>query len=275
MNRRIGKRKRRVTNQEPKASPSANKPAGHEQENSEQPGKKPSASGAEIHTPKTHAKCCKPGDQEKHWLDYATGLFAFLAAVGGLVAGIAGGYQGWVSRDAEIIANRAVLVSNSWSAVTYNDISSKQREWQLTPVIENTGNTPTENLRYISSMGICVNGTPPKEATDRQLDWRRKTDGGFIRNIIGPKSNIATQFLNITNSTFNCPWTGDAVGLVKYSDIFGNPHLLEFCTLIRLPNIDFQSYPTGQTIRIQGFACPYHNCSDNECGSDWKERAMN
>jgi hypothetical protein len=60
-----------------------------------------------------------------------------------------------------------------------------------------------------------------------------------------------------------------AVGIIRYYDIFGEPHLTEFFT-----PIDGDNFPIGQPLRIRGNQCPTHNCEDDECSADWKDRAI-
>src|SRR5262249_43357945 len=64
-----------------------------------------------------------------------------------------------------------------------------------------------------------------------------------------------------------------AMGIIKYADIFGDLHLVEFCHRAQFGPIDWEGTPTGQPLRIRGIACDTHNCEDNECGADWQARA--
>ena len=67
------------------------------------------SSSGEPHQPES-AKCCnKAKGEKKHWLEYATGGFAFVAAIGELTAAGFSGYQGWVARDAEKTQLRAYV----------------------------------------------------------------------------------------------------------------------------------------------------------------------
>jgi hypothetical protein len=270
MNNKLGKRKRRMTSQDPKAAGETDKPSNQEQNNSTEPCPEASSARREIHAPKACTKSCK---NEKHWLDYATGMFAFVAAFGGAIAGGAAAYQGWVARHSEIVSNRAFIVANSVRFITYIDPSTDPRWWQIAPVIENTGNTPTKNLRFVAGMGICAAGMPSKAAIENMLGGRDPPKDHFAKNVIGPKAAIIGSSFNMANSQITCPWTAVAVGIVKFEDVFDNPHITEFCSLIRAPNIDFKNFPTGQPISVQGISCNDHNCSDEECGPDWEKRA--
>src|SRR5262249_17596050 len=63
------------------------------------------------------------------------------------------------------------------------------------------------------------------------------------------------------------------MGIIKYADIFGDLHLVEFCHRAQFGPIDWEGVPVGQPLRIRGIACEMHNCEDNECGPDWHARA--
>ena len=63
------------------------------------------------------------------------------------------------------------------------------------------------------------------------------------------------------------------MGIIKYADIFGDLHLVEFCHRAQFGAIDWEGAPAGQPLRIRGLACEAHNCEDNECGADWRARA--
>jgi hypothetical protein len=212
-------------------------------------------------------------NSEAHKEHWSVRFLAFVAAIGGFVAAIFAGAQWWIAWDTEIVANQAIIVSNSFRLVTLSDASEKPRRWLMSPLIENTGNTPTRNLRYKIAIGLCSGDDPTKDSLDKRLQWRGAPESAFVRNIIGPKTEIAGSNIIIANNTFNCRWDANAIGLVKFRDFFNYLHLVEFCTLIHLPPVDFQNYPIGQPIKAQGQACAYHNCTDEECGTDWRERA--
>jgi hypothetical protein len=211
--------------------------------------------------------------QRRHWLDYLTAAFAFVAALGGLVAGIAGGYQGWVARDAEKTSNRAIVISTDLAFISYEEPTDPKRTWQVAPVVENVGNTPTKALRYLTRLGIC-GPIPTKTISDQALPWVNTPDDQYVLRLIGPKSSINGATIHATNVTINCPSAIIAYGLIKYYDVFDNPHITEFCNFINSIE-DFSAYPAGRSIRVQAKACRDHNCSDEECGADWRDRARN
>jgi len=157
------------------------------------------------------------------------------------------------------MSNAIQLISNSQPA----DIG---RSWSASALIENTGETPTRNLRQHTRLAI---GGDPEAAiawTDKKLE--------FVHNIIGPKSAGAGGIFTTTDmQQLRDKSLLTAAGIVKYEDIFGRPHITEFCYHARVPAVDFAHFPIGQPIRVYTALCERHNCADDECGTDWEQRA--
>jgi hypothetical protein len=101
MNRRTGKRKRRMADQEPQPTKHTSNPADEKQQGTGNPSSESARPRSEKHAPESAAKNSKPNAGNKHWLEYLTAGLAFIAAIGGIAAAVAGGYQGWVARNAE------------------------------------------------------------------------------------------------------------------------------------------------------------------------------
>jgi hypothetical protein len=183
-----------------------------------------------------------------------------------------------VARNAAIVANRAIVLSNTVQFITYgakvDDPDGKGNvnpRWIVTPVIENIGNTPTRNMRYSSD--FAMGGGMTAETFERQSPYSES----FSPASIGPKGSITTvEFRAGPNLLIQIQQRNaflGADGVIKYQDIFGGHHLTEFCYTAQVPPIDFKNYPVGQAIRTQSILCERHNCADDECGPDWEERA--
>lgn len=97
------------------------------------------ASGGEKHHPYA---CCNTTDtkQEKHWLEYATGVFAFVAAIGGILAAVFSGVQAWISNDSE---KRQLRPYVNISTGALNNPPGTPIEWRIPIIIENNGATQT------------------------------------------------------------------------------------------------------------------------------------
>ena len=202
-------------------------------------------------------------------------VFAFVAAIGGVIAGVAGSYQAHIAYDTEVVSNRALVISNSLRFLTYQDSTESNREWQIAPIIENVGNTPTSKLRFITELGLCRNGPPAKVEMDKQFSNIEDKWSVREKSILGPKSDVYGYTLRASNIIMlQCPIAISAWGIIKYSDIFKNSHITEFCTFVLIDKFkDFLSYAPGASIRVDTHACDSHNCIDEECGPNWRQRA--
>jgi hypothetical protein len=221
-------------------------------------------------TPIAKAECCKADKNKTNW----TEIFAFIAALGGIAAAIAGGYQGWIARDTEIVSSGALVISNSMRFSSYESPTDPNRKWQISDVLANVGNTPTRHLKFIPGLGICWMGPPAQiGVVNDPFPWRNANKTLYSRTLIGPKSDVDGATLTGVNVKINCPTAITSRGVIKYEDIFGYPHITEFCHYIESID-DFKNFPAGQIVSAGARPCQNeHNCVDEECGQDWKERA--
>jgi hypothetical protein len=259
-----GKRKRRMSGQEPNET---NNGANNAEKNKRSP---------ESNTPVPKATApisdCKSGKTDKKKANW-TEVFAFVAAIGGLLAAGFAWYQGWVARDTEIISTRAFIISNSVQYITYQDPSESFRKWDITPIIENTGNTQTVALTTFSKFSIGgIDNTFPWDDPTKQIPRAVR--------LIGPKTSEFGQSFTTAPDMLKQFQTNNArlgvVGIARYRDIFGRWHLTEYCYLARaMAAVDFQRFPAFQPLKVDGILCDKHNCADEECGGDWEERAKN
>ncbi|MGJ5042726.1 hypothetical protein [Bradyrhizobium sp. HKCCYLRH1062] len=206
----------------------------------------------------------------KHWIDYATALFGFIAAIGGFAAAIFAGWQALIAREGTIVANRAFVFSNAFQYITYQEPSDPGRVWLAFPLIENAGNTQTRNMTTFTQGTVGLpTGFPWGDPSKQQPRAHR---------MIAPKGSSIAQTVGNNPEGFkqmqNGPKFG-AAGIIRYQDILGGWHLTEYCYIARpLPTFNFATYPANQPVRAEGELCDRHNCSDDECGPDWKKRAM-
>jgi hypothetical protein len=145
--------------------------------------------------------------------------------------------------------------------------------WAVSPIIENSGNTPTRDLEF--SVDLVFN----EQVTAAAFERRNPYQLPFSKGVIGPRSELASAIFmigppNMTPIQDRKLPIG-ALGVIKYRDVFGDLHLTEYCYAGMVPRFNVTDYPIGQPIRIWGAFCKNHNCSDDECGPDWKERAKN
>jgi hypothetical protein len=201
--------------------------------------------------------------------EYSALIVAGLAFIASAASAGFSGWQAWIARDTEIVSNRAVVISNTIRFISYDE-PKEDRRWQMSVVLENVGNTPTKNLRFADQMGLCV--LQPPDSIGNVFPWEHPPSTNK-HALIGPKSDINGRTIEGHEvNIVDCLEAIDSFGLIKYQDIFGYPHLTEFCTYIYSIE-SFKTYPAGQSIRAPAFPCPHHNCTDEECGNDWKQRA--
>lgn len=222
---------------------------------------RPDPAGTE--TPATGHKAT--GGPSRHWLDYATVFLTLAAAGGAITAAVFTGWQATTADQGMRASNRAYVHSTNFRFVHYGAKNENGRmQWSVSPVIDNTGNTGTREMLMTSIVGTT--GEPDFDALE-------KTE--FAPALILPKSDMTGAVVSMDGRGLDLLRGGGliAMGIVKYADIFGDLHLVEFCHRAQFGPIDWEGAPAGQPLRIRGLACERHNCEDNECGADWQARA--
>jgi hypothetical protein len=195
------------------------------------------APGAKRHFPGPETKCHDPHHSQKDWLDNATSICAFVAAIGGIVAGIAGGYQGWVARDTERRSLRAyVLVEDMKNQRLQISIGQKVR-WDIEYV--NYGQSMTLNEATDAHVWLGKNAVQQMSAFfSKPALPQPKGMARFITppNVAGTHGfHYITLFSEnvIDPEGFSFIKENDAgvvmAGRVWYTDIFGVQHWTDFC----------------------------------------------
>ena len=213
----------------------------------------------------TPAAAHKPASGPKrHWLDYATAFLTLAAAGGAITAAVFTGWQAVTADQGMRASNRAYVHSTNFRFVHYGAKNENGRtQWTVSPLIDNTGSGTRGML--VSSI-ISATG-------ESDFDALEKTD--FAPALILPKSEMTGAVASMDGRALDLLRGGGLItmGIVKYADIFGDLHLVEFCHRAQFGAIDWEGAPVGQPLRINGIACDAHNCEDNECGADWHARA--
>jgi len=154
-------------NTSPNTNENANDPADDQNHRADDP--RPDAA--------TARSPAKPGSERsdsdnayKHWLDYAVGIFAFIAAIGGVAAAI---FSGWQA----IVANQALVVSNRpWisvepkllSGLSYD--STGDGHITIGFDLKNVGHSPADIITPVSSKFFIRFGGHPK-INETQREW--------------------------------------------------------------------------------------------------------
>jgi hypothetical protein len=225
----------------------------------------PSSAG-ERHGAETSATGHKAtGGPRRHWLDYATSFLTLAAAGGAITAAVFTGWQAVTADQGMRASNRAYVHSTSFRFVHYGAKNENGRvQWSVSPLIDNTGNTGTREMLMTSI--ISPAGEPDFDALEK---------AEFAPALILPKSEMTGAVAAMDGRALDLLRGGGLItmGILKYADIFGDLHLVEFCHRAQFGAIDWEGAPAGQPLRIRGLACEMHNCEDNECGRDWHARA--
>ena len=173
--------------------------------------------------------------------------------------------QQWITADQTMrIGNRAYIYSTSFRFIHYGyKPNGADVQWIVAPLIENAGNTGTH--RMMIKIGTVI-GPINFDVVDQR---------DFSPAVLPPKSDMTAGEIAIEGPKLNEYRMGQlaGIGIIRYADVFGDPHLEEFCHRAQFVDMDWNGWPAGQPVRVRGIACDNHNCADEHCGPDWRERA--
>jgi hypothetical protein len=256
-----------MQSQQPDSSVNTQNPADSRNDGAHNLNPEAALASRENNQPKTSAVARKTDDTSKHWLDYLTAGFAFIAGAGAIIAAIFTGWQATIADKGMRISNRAYVSSTSLRFTYYGLKTDGKSWWEVAPLIENTGNTGTHDMRI---KGAIMVGS-------EDFNWSQIENGHVYQMTIAPKSDTTDGTLGLTGQGLNQLGGGSnklvGAAVIRYRDVFGDIHLLEFCHYSAFSGVDWEAFPVGQSLRLRSFQCKKHNCEDDECGSDWKDRA--
>lgn len=194
---------------------------------------------APIAVPIAKAESCKADENKPNW----TEVFAFVAAIGGLLAGVAGSYQGWIARETLHQSQRSWVVAEQVESIPPNIMVNQHYYCRIgyRVHIRNTGNSIATNLIQ-DSRAVRI---PPtwewlrdkveKLRKDTVKLWSTKRPEGLPIGI--------TLAPNQPMSPIRCPSFGDdadptddqiangaflVIGYIEYRDQFGMLHHTRF-----------------------------------------------
>jgi hypothetical protein len=174
-------------------------------------------------------------------------------------------FQQWVTQDQTMrFGNRAYVYSANFQFINYGyKPNGTDVQWIVAPLIENAGNTGTHRM-------MIKIGTVIGPINFGVVDQRE-----FTPAVLPPKSDMTAGEIAIEGPKLNEYRMGQlaGIGIIRYADVFGDPHLEEFCHRAQFVDMDWNGWPAGQPLRVRGIACDNHNCADEHCGPDWRERA--
>jgi hypothetical protein len=178
-----------------------------------------------------------------------------------------------ISRTAYTATQRAFVTVTDVKLVPSFQETGDVDIWHFAPIIENSGNTPTKNLRYLTGSGVQAVGTDAQTFA-RNVFSSLKHSGlpssvfrsGLPRAVLGPKTQMSVHSYTggMGEQVMNPVWSGNGVavaaGFVEYDDVFSSTdhHVTEYCFIIGP-----QSKPKDTSVTFT--LCQNHNCADEEC----------
>jgi hypothetical protein len=164
--------------------------------------------------------------------------------------------------------------------------SSHPPQWWFTPVIENSGATPTKNMRILliascaaNPLGVVFGIGPkqnviwedaprpgPRDPEDRFAELTNNKTDAIIFTALGPKASFPMGGIGIPPEYFKqAIRTGKEMyfyGVIHYEDVFDRTHVTKFCY-----GIGPKMNPADELEPVVAM-CGHWNCSDDECKHD-------
>jgi hypothetical protein len=233
MSTRKGRPTRRFAGQHPNPTKTAAGAPENKQDSSASPGHQSTLPGDHKHHPESDKRDRMPNKDEKHWLEYATGFFAFIAAIGGIAAASFGGWQAYIAADAEHKSLRAYVVPLGFRV----DNFSVDQPFLSTATFVNAGQTPAKDIRlpdlHFDELPYPIVGTiSPKGSVGGESRGDRQAVGKdekitFIARTYSsiPKSIVDQAALGTVRRMI-------AWGTLTYTDVFNKEWSTQFCYLI-------------------------------------------
>jgi hypothetical protein len=173
--------------------------------------------------------------------------------------------QQWITADQTMrIGNRAYVYSTKFQFIHYGyKPNGTDVQWIVAPLIENAGNTGTHRMMIKIATVIGP------------IDFGALRQRAFTPAVLLPKTDMTSGEIAMVGSKLEEYRMGQlaGIGIMRYADVFGDPHLEEFCHRAQFGDMDWNGWPAGQPLRVGSVACDNHNCADDHCGPDWRERA--
>jgi hypothetical protein len=156
--------------------------------------------------------------------------------------------------------------------------------WIARPEIENSGSTPTRNLRWMMGPTVTLASIDEIPGIIPQVDKNQSAGGGWTYGTIGPRSRMNLDypanatglaehiFLQIAHGEARLLFTG----IIRYNDIFpnSNERITKFCYFIRADILDTAKRAPGTPLELPDIGHPYGrqcggrtNCADEECNA--------
>ena len=209
----------------------------------------------------------------------ALALGTWVLAIVGICAFITASKD--AARQTEVVRECFTAIQRAFVTVTDVSIDTFHKQvpnmtgdlfWRFIPTIENSGTTPTKNMKWTTSEVV---GGPIDDFNKLGLDIEallKDNKNAWRYGILGPRAQMNFTY-SADHLELHESWiprlAANAVshvwqGVIRYNDIFPNTeeHVTKFCYVIRVSNTGGTQTPFLQQ-------CYGHkNCADDECKSD-------
>jgi len=172
------------------------------------------------------------------------------------------GYQAKIGRDSLIAVQRAFVDSPKLEQLGIPNAAGQIVATNISPEIQNDGNTPTRNLRFVCSHIFTGN----KEISDNQNSFETLMPAPTY-NFLAPKAAMVCQGVIVEEAMLEKLTSGEEhlyiFGSLWYNDTLSStPHITKFCYQFSPFGANNSNF-SGHGIRFG--LCRQHNCADDEC----------
>jgi hypothetical protein len=136
--------------------------------------------------------------------------------------------------------------------------------WFFIPHIENSGNTATQSL----ALKMYFDFAPHMPKDDSAWERSHQNFVTIQNSSIGPHVSIPGYSVQV-NGAFLAEMAANVssayfMGEATYEDIFGGPHVTQWCVQAIVPIRDY-AHGTTRKLFVGSAQCLKHNCIDKEC----------
>ncbi len=235
----------------------------------------PEGHPAQPQTAQKQNNCChnekrKADDSGSIWTKGYTALTGIIVIL--MIA------QTYISQQSVVGVQRAFVSLNKLALTRYRKfltvtVNGKDNsiEWIIEPVWENTGSTPTKDLKIFNAAPIERAITPNTPIADIDIDFTVKDEGTRVPVFIAPRQQASTSVDFVSRDFLTSLKKGTAEyflwGEATYEDVFwhffiSDAHISRYC--YRLYGIDGDFEQPGSTPFLKYRTC-HGNCTDSEC----------
>jgi hypothetical protein len=234
----------------------------------------------------TYRRAHETDDRERAKRERITIIVLIMTAIFAFAAAVAAGISAWIfqgqlreMQTANTVVQRAFITVKKLniqrgSINRFINGVPESRFWMLSPEVENSGATPTQNLRWIVAPGFTFANREnlSRAAADVEKQTPNLTEA-WNYGILGPHATMSLDYGGNASGILDTeivklaegPLKMLFQGVIRYNDIFPNTqeHVTKFCYWIRAEIGGADPNSVGEP---HGTQCGGNtNCADHEC----------